>query len=841
MSTPPAAPFDEARTPDGAPRPGWDEVGAALAGLGPDGLGPVQAHLAQLLASDGVTTSPRQPGGAPEHRSTDARPWRMDPVPVVLDAGEWAHLERAVVQRSRLLDLVLRDLYGPQELVRRSLLPAEIVLGHPGYLRAVHGTIPPGAHQLTVHAVDVARGPDGAWMALADRAEAPSGIGYALADRGVLTRAWPELVRSVQPRRLGAFAEALRSALHSRAPEDVEVPRVVVLSPGAQSETAFDQAFLAALLGIPLVEGSDLQVHEGRVWLRSLGRREPVDVVLRRVDGPWCDPLELRGESRLGVVGLVEACRRGTVGVVNPLGSGVLENPALAALLPRLCEALLDEPLLLAPVPLFWCGRRPELTHVLDNLDDVVLRPLDGGPAVRPGLLGRTEREQWVARLRVQGWRWVGELGPAASVAPSAPAGSRGVVARLFSVGQDSGYTVMPGALGGVLATEAGHEPFRTRAAKDVWVRSSAAETAASRPAATSTTRTDPVRVRAAREAVTPPRVLADLYWLGRYAERVESTTRVLVATAARVSDVRRGTPDAAAAATDVLLGALRAQVGWGAEGGDPVVLLRELTGAGRPGSVAHAVARALQAAGGVRDQLSVDTWPVLAAAQRALAELSVAPVGDAAALGRAHAALLASALALSGLAAENMVRDPGWHLLDAGRRLERAQQLVALLGATLVPVGPPDGLHLPARPTEVLVLESVLEATESVLTHRRRHAGVLAPGAVLDLLLGDPGNPRSLLFSLQAVAVDLRALPDAGGTSRPARLRDDLEALVRRMDPHELVVAVPAGRPALQAELADIDARLRSLSDAVVAAHLRVPEPALQRAQYPGAGPVGP
>ena len=824
--------FDEASAADGSPRPGWGELAGDLDRLGEAGLARARAHVEHQLASDGVTYSPVLGTEPPPGREAPAAGrWQLDPVPLVLDAAEWAGLERGVAQRSALLDAVLADLYGPQDLLRHGLVPPEVVLGHEGYLRAAHGITLPGPRQLVVHAVDVARDPDGAFVALADRTQAPSGIGYALADRAVLARVLPDLLRHSAPRRLGAFADTLRTALQGVAPESVEQPRVVVLTPGSHSETAFDQAYLAALLGLPLVEGADLTVHQGRLWMRSLGRLEQVDVVLRRVDAAFCDPLDLRSGSRLGVVGLVEACRRGTVSVVNPLGAGVLENPALVALLPQLCRALLDEPLQLPSVPLWWCGRPDGLSHVLARFDDVVLRPIGPGASVVPGRLPAAEQEQWRARLGAEGWRWVGELGVELSRAPSATRGGlahRPVVTRLFSVGQAAGHVVMPGGLGGSFATGE-HLAWTERpaaAAKDVWVLSTTAEQAVSRAAGPAV---DPAP-RPVLGAVSSPRVLADLFWLGRYAERTESLTRVLAATTARAGDVRPGVGRAAAETTGVLVAASRGLAGVAVDADDPLVVLRRLTvDATRAGTVAHSLSRLVGVAGAVRDQLSVDTWAVLAAAEDAVSRLVATTDDDGSELAGCHAVLLSATLALSGLAAENMVRDPGWFLLDVGRRLERAQQLTALLRTTLA------GLPR-TRTAEVLLLESVLVATESVLTHRRRYSGELVVGGVLALLLLDPANPRSLVFQLQALAVDLRALPGATGTSRPERLLEELVVTVRRLDADDLgAVAEDGTRAGLVGVLDGLGVSLRALADAVTAQHLVVTPPVAQPVEYGG------
>ena len=265
-------------------------------------------------------------------------PWHLDALPLVISATDWDTLESGLVQRSRLLDAVLADLYGPRRSVTSGVLPAQLLFAHPGYIRAARGIEVPGRHQLFMHACDISRGADGAFRVNADWTQAPSGAGYALADRRVVAHAVPDLYERIGPRPASPWAQALRLALIDAAPESAEEPVVVVLSPGIHSETAFDQAYLASVLGFPMVESADLVVRDGKLWMRSLGTLKRVDVVLRRVDAEYADPLDLRADSRLGVVGLVEVLRRGAVTVVNTLGSGILESPGLLRFLPDLAE-----------------------------------------------------------------------------------------------------------------------------------------------------------------------------------------------------------------------------------------------------------------------------------------------------------------------------------------------------------------------------------------------------------------------------------------------------------------------------------------------------------------------
>src|SRR4029453_17530614 len=351
------------------PRPHWARFADSLARLGPQEVARRWDQARRRLGEKGV---PHNVSGDP--RGPD-RPWELDPLPLLLAPDEWQGLEAGLAQRAQLLNLILADLYGPQRLLRDGLLPPELLWAHPGFLRPCHGVAIPLACYLHLLAVDLARAPDGRWWVLADRTQAPSGAGYALENRIVLSRALPELFRECRVQRLAGFFRALRETLRTLAPRHRENPRIVLLTPGAYNETYFEHAYLARYLGYTLVEGADLTVRDQAVFLKTLGGPEPVDVILRRLDDDFCDPLSLRTESSLGVAGLVQAVRSGAVLVANALGSGLVETPALLPFLPGL-----SRPLLGAPPPTPWvatwgCGQPRELEYVIAHLDELVIKP----------------------------------------------------------------------------------------------------------------------------------------------------------------------------------------------------------------------------------------------------------------------------------------------------------------------------------------------------------------------------------------------------------------------------------------------------------------------------------
>lgn len=768
---------DEMLDAEGGVRGAWTDIAALLES---GRTGRLAADTRRLITEGGIGYHP--PGSDTE------QPWALDPLPLMLDAAEWAVLERGVAQRAELLDRLLSDLYGPRLTLRTGVLPVELVLGHEGYVRGwMRGAGTPPRRELFLAGADLARTPHG-WHVVGDRVQSPSGAGYALANRRVAARVLAPVHRRSRIHRLGPFFDAVRSGLEELAPDSA---RIVLLTPGPQSETAFEQALLASTLGFPLVQGSELAVRDGRVWRRTLGRKEPVDVILRRVDAAWCDPLDLQAGSHLGVPGLLEAARLGTVTVVNGIGSGVAENPGLVPFLPALAEALLDEPLALPAAPTWWCGDPAGRSHVLAHLAEMLIKPIarsEGRSTVVGAELSAAERADLAARITAEPHAWAGQEHVVPSTVPvigsDGSVDARPMSLRTFAVAEGGRFRVMSGGL-----AQAADEPARRlirmgagTVAKDVWVLG---------PVAVSTA---PVLEIVREPADTlSPRVAADLFWLGRYAERAEDTARLLRAVADRWADFRTSPEDAGGRALEVLLRATSAvtATGPGFGGPDPgPELLALLTDRDRPGTLAHAVHRLVGAAQAVREQLSNDTWFVLGRLEEVLGGLaSSAP--EAADLSGALTRVLEGLLALSGIAAESLVRDTGWYLLDAGRRVERAQHVTALLAATLCDV--------PVPAADDLVLESVLITAESIITHRRRQrTGV---DSVLELLLTDPANPRAVGHQLDRLRADTAAVPGPDGGVDAA-----LETVERRLatiDPAELARRGPDGtRAALRAQL---------------------------------------
>ncbi len=826
--------YDEFVDATGAIRPSWQELGDLIGERGRAGLERLRGVVRGLVDNDGITyIEIDRHGEAVTNGEGIAMPgpWHLDGIPLLLSAADWETLEAGVLQRSRLLDAVLTDLYGQRRAITSGVLPPQLLFGHPGYIRAARGIENPGRHQLFMLGCDVSRAADGRFLVNADWTQAPSGAGYALADRRVVAHAVPDVYERVGPRPASPFAQALRLALIEAAPEAAEDPVVVVLSPGIHSETAFDQAYLASVLGFPLVESADLVVRDGKLWMRSLGTLKRVDVVLRRVDAEYADPLDLRADSRLGVVGLVEVQRRGAVTVVNTLGAGILESPGLQRFLPQLGEALLGEKPLLETPQWFWGGFDRERSHLLARLGSLLVKSTVGAETIVGPALSAAQRAELAARIEAQPWQWAGQELPQFSSAPTdhyaGQLSAASVGMRLFTVSQRGGYAPMIGGLGYVLAPGNAAYKLKTIAAKDIWVRPPTRVKA-------ETLTVPSVELPSGTRFISSPRVLSDLFWMGRYGERAENLARLLIVTRERYHEYRYRQDMEGSECVPVLLSALGAITGsdTGAAGSyaDAVAAAQRTLWSltvdrQRAGSLAQSIERLGLAARSVRDQMSNDTWMVLGAVERALADQAeVAPsaqrgsrVADDTHLAAAQQQTLAGMLALSGVAAESMVHDAGWTMMDIGKRIERGLALTALLRATLITERSPGA--------EQTITESALVVCESAVIYRRRNLGKVSVAAVADLVLFDGENPRSLVYQLERLRTNLRALPGASGSSRPERLVDEISTRLRRLDPADLEEADDEGRRVeLDGLLGGMHRALRDLSNVITATQLSLP-----------------
>jgi uncharacterized circularly permuted ATP-grasp superfamily protein/uncharacterized alpha-E superfamily protein len=819
--------WDEALLESGFPRRHWRQLSVALGRMGFRQLTQHWRTGQQLIQANGITYNVY---GDPQGKE---RPWLMDPIPLLIDEGEWAEIERAIVQRARLLNDMLADLYGEQKLIRSGRIPAAMLFANPNFLRPCFGIKPPGGVYVNSYAADLARSPDGTWWVISDRTQAPSGVGYALENRLVSARTLPLAFNTCHVRPLNRFFELQREGLLKLVPPSANPrrsPRVVLLTPGPHNETYFEHSFLARQWGFPLVEGADLIARDSQVFLKTLAGLEPVDLILRRVDDGFCDPLELRGESLLGVPGLLQAVRAGTVAIANALGSGLLETPAHMAFLPGLCKDLLGEDLRMPSVATWWCGQEAPLRYVLEHLEEVVIKPAFPGFGKKvefPAMLRRADLADLVARIKAHPEQFVAQEQVALSTAPVRTeygVAPRHVVLRVFAAWDGDSWSVLPGGLTRVSTADKSLVVSMQLGggSKDTWVLGA-------------DKLRDETRSQAAEPAVAPrgtgelpSRAADNLFWLGRYAERVEDNVRLVRTLLPGLSGEADFGRTASLETVTELLANLRylpdakipsslAQQRWQLQR----LLTAMVYDPSRTMGIGWNLKQIRRVAWPLKERLSQDTWRVL---QQLDAEFSKAAPGTADQTFVAEMNLLDRAVvtlsAFAGLLMENTTRGYGWRFLEIGRRLERALQISSLLDAALAraelkdeegDIGP--------------CLEILLQIADSSITYRTRHLTVMRTDYVLDLLLADEANPRSVAFQLVEMLEQVQHLPgrDTDDAASPEeKLVTKALSSIRQAWMEDLAKRDSEGRLNALGELAQqLQAALYDFSDALTARYL--------------------
>ncbi len=798
--TPPVGFFDELRSAPLETKPHWETLVCGLKRIGREHLGRRVEQQRRIIRDNGITYN------AYSDREQGARPWSMDVIPLLLGENEWLDLEVALGQRLRLLNLVLQDCYGRQKLLRGSY-PPELVLGNPAFLRSCRGLLKPRQQFLHLYSADLARAPDGSWWVLSDRLDAASGLGYALENRFISNRVLPDMLQPLNVRRLQPHIQHYCAAIEALAPRHRDNPLIVLLTPGPFNETYFEQSFLARTLGYPLVEGADLAVRDNRVYLKTTDGMRQVDVILRRLDSEFCDPLEFRDDSLLGVPGLINVLRSGNVAVTNVPGVALLETPALSAFLPGICQSLLGEELRLPSVATWWCGQPKERTYVLANLGNLVLKPTfrtrGNHEAIFGPLLSGEELSALRCRILAQPEAWCGQEIVSQATAPVFENGAlrpRHFLLRCFmALGADGHGYLMPGGLGRAVRSSPVSCPEPSGESKDVWVIGRR-ETAAPGP-----------RESLARPAIRrpsenlPSRVADNLFWLGRYVERTEAQVRGLLTvlrglqestsdeeTAAlqpfisglvpnlvfselmdasfppKTGPSAAKSPGASGTVTGATVAAVEAKrggtvglpsAGTSDHGGDvrgprhfvEGVIDRLVWDADYPNGLVANLAHVNRTAYTARERISGNTTQILRnIPERQAFFLQGTRLSPEEGLDTELLGLLDSLAAFSGMVAENITRGQDWFFLDLGRRIERSLILIDVLGDTLA--------H--GHPLEVMLLARLLDFADSTMTYRRRYLTALWPRAVCELLVLDPSNPRSLAFQADRITEMLSRLP---------------------------------------------------------------------------------
>lgn len=796
-------------------RPHWQTMLDQLAAYGPEDIEARWQRAQRMIRENGVTYNVYDDAESGSH------PWVLDPVPLMIAPDEWEELSAGLIQRMKVLNLALADLYSEQSLLKKNILPSELLFANPQFLRPCCPIKPPGGTYLTLHAVDLARTPSGKWCVVKDLSQSPPGAGYTLENRMVVSRTFPTMYRDCRIQRLAPFFVALRGTLEGLS--KTTNPHIVVLTPGPHSSSYFEHAYIARYLGYPLVVGNDLTVRGSEVFLKTLAGLKKVDVILRRQADNFCDPLELTGGSGQGIPGLVQAAIDGEVTIANALGSGLAETPALLPFFPGICRTLTGEEPLLGTLPTLWCGQEKECKQVLDQFDRWVIKRAFAGQHEKPlfvRTLAPAERTALIETIKTHPDQYIAQENIELSSSPcwqNQQMVPRHTMMRAFVVATGNGWMVMPGGLvrtasqvdSTIVSMESGG------GSKDAWVLARGF--------------VEPVTLLSNDEAEIHPsrsdanlssRVADNLFWLGRYVQRADMHARILRTILRRLTE--ETLPDESPELTE-LLRALA--VITGADESTPTItdpinqeaetkafIFSMIFDKARPGNLHNALSSACNIGATVRERISIDTWRIL---DRMNGELhSARDEGDLPDALDMLDHLLMPLAAFSGLSSESMTHGYGWRFMDMGFRMERATMSAQVLRELLTQ---PAAFETP-------VLDSILEVANSSMTYRSRYQSHVAPLPLLDLLICDDSNPRSLAYQLVMVSQHIDALsqlPERGMLPEQD-LANELVSRIEQCDLDQLVQTDSEGkRAALNSFLTELNEHVAELSNMVTHRYL--------------------
>lgn len=765
----------------------WKTLLQNIERLNPGELKNRQQELLKLLQENGVTYN--------VYGDTDGlnRPWLLDTMPLVISPVAWRISERGLKQRAHVLNLMLEDLYGDRRLLRDGIIPPELIYAHSGFLRPCDKIKLPGANQLILYAADLSRGPDGKVWVLKDRTQAPSGMGYALENRSALSRVLPELFNHHKISKLGGFFNHMMQAFLEIAPQGKEQPRVVLLTPGPRNETYFEHAFLASYMGFTLVQGDDLVARNGYVWIKTVEGLEKVDVILRRVDDTYCDPLEFREDSHLGVPGLLEVVRKGNVSVANPLGSSILENTGLMAFMHNVFKYFLNEDPIFKMVATWWCGQKKEMTFVIQHIDELVIKRIDrmaGSQTVIGSQLSKAQREDLIRKIKAQPYLYVGQEEVGFSTAPVFTKDKlepRYTVLRTFLVAAKGDYEIMPGGLTRC-SPEKGSFLVSNQdggIAKDTWVEITTRNTEA------------PLlhQSNLQRKAVLPSRAAENLFWVGRYAQRVLRISRFIRIVLRNLNQSGYSPQDSEA--QDALLKTVThltdSYPGFVTEEDTLTVdqklaeIHKLICNPGQNGSILFTLNALLKAMYAVRDHWSVDNWRIIDEIENVKRKINVLEPQDIRHVSTLLDELNGGLLSFLEMNRQSMYRGEGWLMYRIGQLIEELSLELIQYRALLT--------FKYEESVASQILEALLVSNQNLTNFRSVYRTYFDTAPALDLLFLNKQNPISILSQLEQLLKFIEQLPQREKgvhDSDVANLAFECYSKVRLLDIDKLTEADP-------------------------------------------------
>lgn len=757
--------YDEVLDLNGKVKPYWKALFSQLERLGMDELKIRNQEIISKLRENGVTYNVY---GTPDGLN---RPWQLDPIPFLIEQKEWNGIAKGLQQRAILMDLILKDLYGPRNLVKDGIIPAELVFDNTGFFRPCIDIKVPGNNQLTMYAADMSRGPDGQMWIVDNRTQAPSGSGYTLENRVVMSKLLPELAEGMYVSKLSPFFNSLQNTVLKLSDKRKDAPNIVYLTPGPNNEAYFEHAYLASYLGYTLAQGDDLLVRNGCVWLKSIDGLQKVDVIIRRIDDDWCDPLELREDSRLGVPGLLQAIRLGNVQVLNPPGTSVLENHAFHAFMGNISNYFLGEKLIMPSVATWWCGHVKELNYVLEHMDELIIKKANRKTKFRSiygRLLTFAEKDELKKMIIQRPHEFIAQQEVSLSTTPSLINGNiepRYAALRAFMVADESGYHVMQGGL-------TRSSPVKDRfvisnqyggLSKDTWIVSDKTEDIQEKIVLTS-----PISVN--KHVSLPSRSAENLFWIGRYCERTMAVIKFMNITINVLNLDRNFGGSAKQEHIKILLQSLThlssTYPGFLEEEdlmSDPYTEIIDLiSNTSRPGTIAANIGAFLNAVGAVRNQWDQEIWRIVDLIDNGYHEIRNASSMHNNNIQKTLDGLFNNMFTFLGVIAESMPRDNSFLLLETGKLIERILSRISVIQSNFGVKNTPG--------VENELIEATLINHHLLVNYRQIYKSHLSVEAMLDMVLLEKTLPYSLVYMLDELKNNISKLPV---TTRSERLNE--------------------------------------------------------------------
>jgi len=763
--------YDEVLDVDGNVKPHWKALFDTLEKLGVDELKNRNQEIISKLRENGVTYNVYE---GPDGMN---RPWQLDPIPFLIEQKEWNGIAKGLQQRALLLDLVHRDIYGPRNLVKDAIIPAELVFDNAGFCRPCIDVKLPGTRQLALYAADLARGPDGQMWVLDNRTQAPSGSGYTLENRIVMSKLIPELADGMYVSKLSPYFNSLQNTVLKLADRSKDAPNIVYLTPGPSNEAYFEHAYLASYLGYTLAQGDDLMVRNGCVYLKSIDGLQKVDVIIRRIDDDWVDPLELREDSRLGVPGLLQAIRMGNVQVLNPPGTSVLENHAFLAFMNNISRYFLGQDLIMPSVATWWCGHARELNFVIENIDKLIIKKANRRSKFRSiygRLLTATDRDGLIRMISKHPHEYIAQEEVSLSTTPSLVDGNiepRYASLRAFLVSDENGYHVMQGGL-------TRSSPVKDRfvisnqyggLSKDTWIVSDKTETAPEKIVVHSAATVN-------KHISLPSRSAENLFWIGRYCERTMSVIKFMNITINVLNLDRNFGGSAKQEHIKYLLQSLTHLTSAYPGFIDEEDLVRNpypeiidlISNSGRAGTIAANVGSFLLSVSAVRNQWDLEIWRIIDLIDNGYQEIRNASSMNSNNIQKTLEGLYHNMFTFLGVITESMPRDNGFLLLETGKLIERILSRISVLQS-----------NFGSKNTESVeneLIEATLINHNLLVNYRQIYKSQMGVEAMLDMVLLEKTLPFSLVYMLDELKKNLSRLP---ATTRSERLNDAQKAVL--------------------------------------------------------------